>query len=66
MSRKICPIDSIMNEYALSLIHKKPERKKRTCIKCGVLFNSKSPSNRRCSKCGDSRSPNERYGKIYI
>ncbi len=29
----------------------KSVRKKRTCLMCGKIFNSKSSSNRRCLKC---------------
>ncbi len=27
------------------------ERKQRTCLMCGKMFNSKGPYNRRCPKC---------------
>ncbi len=44
------------------LARPKEVRKKRTCLMCGSMFNSKSASNRRCPKCYRVIDLRARYG----
>lgn len=39
------------DEYYFSLMHPKGVAKKRTCIRCKELFNSRSSGHRFCTRC---------------
>lgn len=41
----------IKDRLSIKSSEKKPELKKRTCLMCNKLFNSKGPFNRRCPRC---------------
>ncbi len=43
--------ESIEDSMIASFRPVKPEKKKRTCLLCGKLFNSAGPFNRRCQRC---------------
>ncbi|MBF0198004.1 MAG: hypothetical protein HQL32_09845 [Planctomycetes bacterium] len=54
------------NEYFYSLVKKANPKKKRRCLKCGIVFLSAHYGNRTCGSCAaqNSKAPN-RAQQVY-